>query len=181
MILPQPQNNHMRQISKNTSKKHNKMIEQLRNQQENLPKHDEATSSTKPTEATTQTPLTPASLDNESDVILPSVPRTYSTVKNSVADEENPQDDVIIHPAIESDNPIPENISSLSPNKDPPSDDPSKNHNDKATSCDTDEPFPDPDQSNHTTYNIINANIMLQEIIIDKFDKQTLIQENYIS
>ena len=171
----------MQQISKNTSKKHNKMIKQLRNQQENMPKHDEATASTEPTEATTQTPLTPTSLDNESNVILPPIPRTYSTVENSVANEENPQDDVIIHQAIESDNPIPENILSLSPNKDPPSDDPSKNHNDKANSRDTDKPFPDPDQSNHTTYNIINANIVLQEIIIDKFDKQTLIQENYIS
>ena len=120
-------------------------------------------------------------MDNESDVISPPVPQTYSTLKNSVADEENPQDDVIIHQAIESDNPLPENILSLSPNKDPPSDDPSKNHDDKANSCDTDEPFPNPDQSNHTTYNIINANIVLQEIIIDKFDKQTLIQENYIS
>ena len=171
----------MRQISKNTSKKHNKMIEQLRNQQENMPKHDEATASTEPTEATTQTPLTPTSLDNESDIISPPIPRSSSTVKNSVADEENPQDDIAIHQSIESDNPIPENISSLSSNKDPPSDDPSKTHNDKATSRDTDESFPDPDQSNHTTYNIINANIVLQEIIINKFDKQTLIQENYIS
>ena len=110
MILPQPQNNHMQQISKNTSKKHNKMIEQLQNQQENMPKHDEATASTKPTEATTQTPLTPTSLDNESDVILPPIPRSSSTVKNSVANLENPQDDVIIHQAIESYNPIPENI-----------------------------------------------------------------------
>ena len=148
MILPQPQNNHMRQISKNTSKKHNKLIEQLRNQKENMPKHDEATTSTEPTEATTQTPSTPTSLDNENDVIPPPIPRSSSTVKNSVANEENPQDDVIIHQAIDSDNPIPENILSLSPNKDPPSD---------------------------------NANIVLQEIIIDKFDKQTLIQENYIS
>ena len=162
MILPQPQNNHMRQISKNTSKKHNEMIEQLRNQQENMPKHDEAIASTEPTEATTQTLLTPTSLDNESNVNLLPVPRTYSTVKNTVADEENPQDNVIIQQAIESDNPIPENILSLSTNKSPPSDDPSKNHDDKATSRDTDKPFPDPDQSNHTTYNIINANIVLQ-------------------
>ena len=180
MILPKPQNNHMQQISKNTSKKHNKLIEQLRNQQEN-PKHDEATVSTAPTEATTQTPLTPTSLDNENNVIPPPIPRSSSTVKNSVANEENPQDDVIIHQAIESDNPIPENILSLSPNKDPPSDDPSKNHDDKATSRDTDEPFPDPDQLNHTTFDIINANIAFQEIIIDEFDKQTLLQENYIS
>ena len=171
----------MRQISKNTSKKHNEMIKQLRNQQENKPKHDEATASTKPTEATTQTPSTPTSLDNGNDVISPPKPRTYSTVENSVANEEKPQDDVVIHQAINSDDPIPENISSLSPNKDPPSDDPSKNHDDKANSRDTDKPFPDPDQSNHTTYDITNANIVLQEIIINKFDKQTLLQENYIS
>ena len=62
MILPQPQLNHMQQISKNTSKKHNEMIELLRNQQENMPKHDEATASTDPSEPTTQTPLTPTSL-----------------------------------------------------------------------------------------------------------------------
>ena len=180
MILSQPQNNHLRQISKNTSKKHNERIEQLRNQQEDL-KHDEVTVSTAPTEATTQTPSTPTSLDNESDVISPPVPQTYSTLKNSVADEENPQDDVIIHQAIDSDNPIPGIISSLPPNKDPPSTDPPKNHDDKANSRDTDKPFPDPDQSNHTKYDITNANIVLQEIIIDEFDKQTLLQENYIS
>ena len=119
MILPQPQNNHMQQISKNTSKKHNEMIKQLRNQQENMPKNDEATASTEPAEPTTQTPSTPTSLDNESNVILPPIPRSSSMVENSVADEENPQDDVIIHQAIEPDNPIPENILSLSPNKDP--------------------------------------------------------------
>ena len=179
MILPQPQNNLMQQISKNTSKKHNKMIKQLRNQHENMPKHDEATASTNPTEPTTQTPSTPTSLDNESNVISPPVPRTYSTVENSVTNEENPQDNIILHPATE--NPIPEHILSLSSNKELPLDDPPKNHDNKATSRDTDEPFTDPDQSNHTTYNIINANIVQQEIIIDKFDKQTLIQENYIS
>ena len=133
-----------------------------------MPKHDEATASTDPTEPTTQTPLTPTSLDDENDTISPPVPRTSSTVKNSVANEENPQDDVIIHQAIDSDNPIPENISSLPPNKDPPSNDPSKNHDDKAISRDTDEPFPDPDQSNHTKYDITNANFAFQEIIIDK-------------
>ena len=112
---------------------------------------------------------------------MPPVPQSSSTVENSVANEENPQDDVIIHQAIDSDNPIPGIISSLPPNKDPPSTDPPKNHDDKANSRDTDEPFPDPDQLNHTTYDITNANIAFQEIIIDEFDKQTLLQENYIS
>ena len=109
------------------------------------------------------------------------IPRSSSMVENRVANEENPQDDVIIHQAIDSDNPIPENILSLSSNKEPPSDDPPKHHDDKANSRDTDEPFPDPDQSNHTKYDITNANIAFQEIIIDEFDKQTLLQENYIS
>ena len=83
MILSEPQNNHLRQISKNTSKKHIKLIKQLQNQQEK-PKHDEATASTDPTEPTTQTPLTPTSLDNESNAILPPVPQTSSMVRNSV-------------------------------------------------------------------------------------------------
>ena len=160
MILPQPQNNHLRQTSKNTSKKHNKLIKQLRNQQEN-PKHDEAMVSTAPTEATTQTPLTPTSLDNENDVIPLPISQSSSTVENSVANEENPQDDVIIHQAIDSNNPIPGIISSLPPNKDPPSTDPPKHHDDKANSRDTDEPFLDPDQSNHTKYDITNANFVL--------------------
>ena len=183
MILSQPQNNHLRQISKNTSKKHNKLIKQLRNQQEN-PKHDEATVSTAPTEATTQTPSTPTSLERpqcNNPKGMPPIPRSSSMVENSVANEENPQDDVIIHQAIDSDNPIPENISSLPPNKDPPSTDPPKHHDDNANSRDTDELFPDPDQSNHTKYDITNANIAFHEIIIDEFDKQTLLQENYIS
>ena len=78
----------MRQISKNTSKKHNKTIEQLQKQQENVPKNDEATASTKPTQPTTQIPLTSTSFDDENDAILPPVPQTSSTVRNSVADEE---------------------------------------------------------------------------------------------
>merc|ERR1712078_959370 len=112
---------------------------------------------------------------------MPPIPRSSSMVENSVANEENPQEDAIIHQAIDSHNLIPENILSLPPNKSPPSTNPPKNHDDKANSRDTDEPFPDPDQSNHTKYDITNANIVLQEIIIDIFDKQTLLQENYIS
>jgi cytoskeletal protein RodZ len=61
--------NHLRQISKNTSKRHIKTIEQLQKQQENVPKNDEATASTKPTEPTTQTPLTPTSFDDKNDAI----------------------------------------------------------------------------------------------------------------
>ena len=72
MILPQPQNNHIWQISKNTSKKHNKTIEQLQKQQEIVPKNEEATVSTKPTEPTTQTPLTSTSSDDDNNVISPS-------------------------------------------------------------------------------------------------------------
>ena len=167
MILPQPQNNHMQQISKNTSKKHNKMIEQLQKQQENVPKNDEATASTKPTEPTTQTPLTPTSFDDKNDAILLSHDLTN--------DNKNPQDDNIIHLAIEPRDPIPENILSLSSNKEPPSNDPTKHHNDKAILCDIDKPFLDPDQSNHTTHNTINANIVQQDITINLLDKQNLI------
>ena len=75
------------------------MIEQLRKQQENVPKNDEATVSTKPTELTTKTPLTPTSFDDEHNVIPPS--------NVGINDERNPQDDVIIHPAIESSDHIP--------------------------------------------------------------------------
>ena len=157
------------------------MIKQLRNQQENMPKHGEATASTNPTETITQTPLTPTSLNDENNTISPPVPRTYSTVRNSVTDEENPQDDVIIHPATESIDPIPENILSLSSNKEPPSDDPLKHHDDKAISHDIEEPFINSDQSNHTTHITINANIVQQNITIKNLDKQNLIQENYIS
>ena len=81
------------------------MIEQLQKQQENVPKNDDATASTKPTEPTTQTPLTPTSFDNDNNVISPS--------NDCINDEENPQDDVMIYPAIESSDPIPENILSL--------------------------------------------------------------------
>ena len=95
-------------------------------------------------------------------------------------DDGNPQDDVIIHPAIEPRDPIPENILSLSSNTEPPSNDPPKHHDDKAISCDIDEPFLDSDQSNHTMHNTINANIVQQDIIIENLDKQNLIQENYI-
>ena len=70
---------------------------------------------------------------------------------------------------------------SLSSNKEPPSNDPTKHHNDKAIPCDIDELFLDPDQSNHTTHNTINANGVQQDIIIKNLDKQNLIQENYIS
>ena len=87
------------------------------------------------------------------------VPRTYSTITNGVADKENPQDDGVLHQATKSNN------------KDPPPDDPPKNHDNKAISCDTDEPFTDPDQLNHTTYNTINANIVQQQIIIENLDK----------
>ena len=127
----------MQQISKNTSKKHNKMIEQLQKQQENVPKNDEATVSTKPTEPTTQTPLTPTSFDDKNDEISP--------LNDCINDEENPQDNVIIHPATESNDPIPENILSLSSNKEPPSNDPPKHHDDKAIPCDIDKPFLDSD------------------------------------
>ena len=173
MILPQPQNNHMQQISKNTSKKHNKMIEQLQKQQENVLKNNEATVSTKPMEPTTQTPPTPTSFDDENNAI--------SLSHDHTNDDENPQNDVIIHPAKEPRDHIPENILSLSSNKEPPFDDPPKNHNDKAISCDTDEPFPNPDQSNHKTHNTINANIVQQDITIKNLDKQNLLRENYIS
>ena len=100
------------------------MIEQLQKQQEIVPKNEEATVSTKPTEPTTQTPSTPTSFDDENDVISPSNDR--------INDGENPQDNIMIHPAIESKDPIPENILSLSSNKEPPSDDSTKHHNDKA-------------------------------------------------
>ena len=76
---------------------------------------------------------------------MPPVPRTYSTVTNSVADEENPQDDGLLHPATESNIPKPGHTSFISSNKEPPPDDPPKNHNDKAFSRDTVEPFLDPD------------------------------------
>ena len=99
MILPKPQNNHMQQISKNTSKKHNKMIEQLQKQQENVPKNDKATVSTKPTEPTTQTPLTPTSFDCKNNEISP--------LNDCINDEENPQDNVIIYLVTESNDPIP--------------------------------------------------------------------------
>ena len=94
------------------------MIKQLQNQQENMPKHDEATVSTAPTEATTQTPSTPTSLERpqcNNPKGMPPIPRSSSMVENSVANEDNPQDDVIIHQAIDSNNPIPENILSLPP------------------------------------------------------------------
>ena len=102
-----------------------------------------------------------------------------TTVRNSVTDEENPQDNGIIHPATE--DPIPENILSLSSNKELPFDDPPKNHDDKAISRDTDKPFTNPDQSNHTIDNTIRANVVQQDITIDLLDKQNLIQENHLS
>ena len=149
------------------------MIEQLRKQQEILPKNEEATVSTEPTEPTTQTPLASKSFGNSNDVILPS--------NDHINDEENPQDDVLIQPTIESDDSIPENILSLSSSKEPPSDDPPKPHNDKAILCDIDKPFLDPDQSNHTTRNTLNANVVQQDITNDLLDEKNLIQENYLS
>ena len=175
MILPQPQNNHMQQISKNTSKKHNKLIKQLQNQQENTPKHDEATASTDPTEPTTQTPSTSTSLNDKNNKISPPIPQTYSTVTNSVTDKENPQDDGVIHPATESNIPIPERTLSLSSNKEPPPDDPPKNHDNKAFSRETEEPFSDPDQSNYTTCNTSCAFFVQQDDNINLLDKKNLI------
>merc|ERR1712078_56725 len=101
MILPQPQNKQLRQLSKNTSKKHNEFIEQLRIQQQDTPQRDEATTSTETTEPTTQTPSTSTSQDNKLEPtttvqqptgMLP-VPRTSSTVQTNAAANENPQDD----------------------------------------------------------------------------------------
>jgi hypothetical protein len=70
---------------------------------------------------------------------------------------------------------------SLSSSKNPPSNDPPKHHNDKAILCGINEPFLDPDQSNHITHNTIHVNVVQQDITIDLLDKQNLIQENHLS
>ena len=138
-----------------------------------MPKTEDATVSTKPTEPTTQTPLTSTSFNKTKDLI--------SSSNDCINDEENPQDDVLNKTTIELDDPIPENISSLSSSKEPPSDDPPKQHNDKTIPCDIDKPFLDIDQSNHTMHNTIRANFVQQDITINLLDKQNLIQENYLS
>ena len=173
MILPQPQNNYLWQLSKNTSKKHNEKIEQLCKQQEVVPKTEEATVSTKPTEPTTQTPSTSTSFIDTNNLVSP--------LNDRINDEENPQDNVLNRTTIELDDYIPEYILSLLSSKEPPSNNPPKQHNDKAILHDTNKPFLNPNQSNHTTHNTIRANFVQQDIAINLLDKHNLIQENYLS
>ena len=173
MILPQPQNKQLQQLSKNTSKKHNKFIEQLRIQQQGTPKRDEATTSTETTEPTTQTPSTstlqeiklkpPTTVQQLTG--MPPISRTSSTVQTDAAADKNPQDDSVLYQATESND------------KEPPPDEPPKTHDDIATSRDTQEPFFDPDQSNCTTNDTMNMDFVQKKIIIDNLNTQPLTHE----
>ena len=159
MILPQPQNKQLRQLSKNTSKKHNEYIEQLRIQQQNKPKRDEATTSTETTEPTTQTPSTSTSQENKLE------PPTTVQQPTGAPASDNPQDDSVLYQATESNH------------KYPPPDSPPKTHDDEAISRDTEEPFFDPDRSNCTTNDTMNTDFVQKKIIIDNLDTQPLIHE----
>ena len=173
MILPQPQNRQLRQLSKNTSKKHNEFIEQLRIQQQDTPKRDEATTSTKTTEPTTQTPSTSTSQENKLEppttvqqpTGIPPILGTYNMVQTDAPASDNPQDDSVLYQATESNH------------KDPPPDSPPKTHDDEAISRDTEEPFFDPDRSNCTTNDTMNTDFVQKKIIIDNLETQPLIHE----
>ena len=136
-----------------------------------MPKSEEATVSTEPMEPTTQTPLTSTSFIDSDNLISPSNDR--------INDEENPQDNVLSKTTPRLIDPIPGNTLSLPSSEEPPSNNPPKQHNDKAILC-FDKMCLDPNQSNHTTHNI-HANSIQQDIVINLLDKQNLIQENYLS